>query len=49
MRLRKMIKVMIAAALGAPIQSRSRDPEGAWLDCPDPEWNWGFYTYRVKR
>ncbi len=49
MKLRKMIKVMTAAALGAPIQLRQRSPRGLWLDCPAPRWNWGWYSYRVKR
>ena len=49
MKLRKKIKVMTAAWHGAPIQLRQRCPRGLWLDTSAPAWNWGFYTYRVKR
>ena len=46
MTTKEMITVMQAFEGGERIESTSDGME--WVDCPYPNWNWGFYDYRIK-
>ena len=45
--LAEKIGVMLAAYSGDPVQV-SRDGKSHWTDCPEPKWDWGAFTYRIK-
>ena len=44
--IKKAAKVMLAYAQGESIQRQ--DPNGNWVDCVSPTFDWGSYDYRVK-
>ena len=44
--IKQAAKVMLAYAQGESIQRQ--DPNGNWVDCVSPTFDWGSYDYRVK-
>ena len=47
---KKAIEVMQAYVDGGEVQILVYDYGGRqeWEDCPNPDWNWDYHTYRKK-